>query len=139
MKILINVKGASGKRPGISQIAFEYPEGPMRVRDFLEETVRLCVKRFNEKREAGEVLRLFSREALEDMAASGKVSYKDPLSDQKADGEKAAAAALQAFEDGLVALFADGTRYEEAEALLPLREESQVTFIRLTFLAGRMW
>ena len=82
----------------------------MRVWVFLEETVTLCVKRFNEKREAGEVLRLFSREALEDMAASGKVSYKDPLSDQKADGEKAAAAALQAFEDGLVALFADGTR-----------------------------
>jgi len=139
MKILISVKGASGKKPRISQISFEYPEGPMRVRDFLEETVRSCVRRFNERKEAGEVLRLFSREALEDMAAGGKVSFGDSLSDKKADGKKAADAALKAFEDGLIALFADGKRYEDLEEILPVREGSQVTFVRLTFLAGRMW
>ena len=77
MKILISVKGASGKKPPDQPDLFEYPEGPMRVRDFLEETVRSCVRRFNERKEAGEVLRLFSREALEDMAAGGKVSFGD--------------------------------------------------------------
>lgn len=111
----------------------------MRVRDFLEETVRSCVRRFNERKEAGEVLRLFSREALEDMAAGGKVSFGDSLSDKKADEGKAEETALQAFEDGLVALFADGKRYEDPEEILPVREGSQVTFVRLTFLAGRMW
>jgi hypothetical protein len=39
----------------------------------------------------------------------------------------------------MVALFVDGVRYQKREDVLPLREQSEVTFIRLTFLAGRMW
>ena len=58
---------------------------------------------------------------------------------RKADAEKAVANALQCFDDGMVALFVDGVRYQKREDVLPLREQSEVTFIRLTFLAGRMW
>jgi hypothetical protein len=39
----------------------------------------------------------------------------------------------------MVALFADGVRYTEREEKIALKELSEVTFIRLTFLAGRMW
>ena len=47
--------------------------------------------------------------------------------------------ALQCFDDGIVALFVDGVRYQKREERLPLKDQSEVTFIRLTFLAGRMW
>ena len=59
--------------------------------------------------------------------------------DRKADEGKAVANALQCFDDGMVALFADGVRYTERSERIALGEQSEVTFIRLTFLAGRMW
>lgn len=139
MKISINVKGASRKKAQIAKIIYEYPDRPMTVSSFLEETVRICLRHYNEKRDAGEILRFFSMEEMEDMAASGRVSFGDPLERKKADEKKAVSDALLAFEDGLIALFADGKRYEEGEESLPLHEGSEVTFIRLTFLAGRMW
>ena len=139
MQIRINVKGASRKKPAIHQRVEEYPDREMTVEEFLTETVRNNVREYNEKKDAGEILRLFTAEALEDMASAGKVSYGDPMDDRKADKEKAVVNALQCFDDGIVALFADGVRYQKREERLPLKDQSEVTFIRLTFLAGRMW
>ena len=72
-------------------------------------------------------------------AETGKVSYGDPMDDRKADVEKAVLNALQCFDDGIVALFADGVRYTRREEEILLKDQSEVTFVRLTFLAGRMW
>lgn len=139
MQIRINVKGASRRKPTIVQRVEEYPDREMTVEEFLAETVRRNVREYNEKKDAGEILRLFTEEAIEDKAAAGKVSYGDPMDDRKADAEKAVANALQCFDDGMVALFVDGVRYQKRDEALPLRDQSEVTFIRLTFLAGRMW
>ena len=72
-------------------------------------------------------------------AQAGKVTYGDPMDDRKADAEKAVLNALQCFDDGIVALFADGVRYTRREEQIPLKDQSEVTFVRLTFFAGRMW
>ena len=72
-------------------------------------------------------------------AQAGKVTYGDSMDDRKADAEKAVLNALQCFDDGIVALFADGVRYTRREEQIPLKDQSEVTFVRLTFLAGRMW
>lgn len=139
MQIRINVKGASRRKAAVVQQVREYPDGPMTVEEFLAETVRQNVRDYNERKEAGEILRLFSADVLEEKAQSGKVSYGDPVDDRKADEGKAVANALQCFDDGMVALFADGVRYTERSERIELKEQSEVTFIRLTFLAGRMW
>ena len=139
MQIRINVKGASRRKAAVVQQVREYPDGPMTVEEFLAETVRQNVREYNEKKDKGEILRLFSSEVLEDKAAGGKVAYGDPMDDRKADEGKAVANALQCFDDGMVALFADGVRYTERSEQMALKDQSEVTFIRLTFLAGRMW
>jgi hypothetical protein len=139
MQIRINVKGASRRKAAVVQQVREYPDGPMTVEEFLAETVRQNVRDYNERKEAGEILRLFSADVLEEKAQSGKVSYGDPMDDKKADEGKAITNALQCFDDGMVALFADGVRYTERSERIALGEQSEVTFIRLTFLAGRMW
>ena len=72
-------------------------------------------------------------------AQAGKVSYGEPMDDRKADAEKAVLNALQCFADGIVAVFADGEQYTRREEEIPLKDQSEVTFVRLTFLAGRMW
>ena len=139
MKIRINVKGASRKKAAIVQMTCDYPDRQMTVEEFLAETVRQNVREYNERREAAEILRLFSEETLQDSAATGKVAYGDPMDRRKADEEKAVKNALQCFDDGMVALFADGVRYTDRKEMMALKEQSEVTFIRLTFLAGRMW
>ena len=152
MQIRINVKGASRKKAAIIQMTCDYPDRQMTVEEFLEETVRQNVREYNARKDAAEILRLFSNEGgknsplneqfeehIQNSAASGKVAYGDPMDGRKADEEKAVENALQCFDDGMVALFADGVRYTEREEKMALKELSEVTFIRLTFLAGRMW
>lgn len=139
MKIRINVKGASRRKAAVVQQVREYPDRCMTVEAFLTETVRQNVREYNERKEAGEILRLFSADVIKEKAESGKVSYGDPMDERKADAEKAVETALQCFDDGIVALFADGVRYTERAQQMNLSEHSEVTFIRLTFLAGRMW
>jgi hypothetical protein len=147
MQIKINVRSASRKKASILQRSCEYPDRAMTVEEFIAETVRQNVREYNDRKDAVELLRLFSREQsrepieeqLEDMAASGKVSYGEPMDDRKADPEAAVKNAVQCFEDGMVALFADGVRYTKKDEPIPLKDQSEVTFVRLVFLAGRMW
>lgn len=147
MQIRINVRGASRKKASIIQKTAVYPDRSMTVEEFLEETVRQNVREYNERKDQGTLLRFFSEsqegerteDVLENKAQTGKVAYGDPMDDRKADAEKAVNNALQCFDDGLVALFADGIRYRQRTEMIPLKEQSEVTFVRLTFLAGRMW
>ena len=122
MQIRINVKGASRRKAAIVQQVRDYPDGPMTVEEFLTETVRQNVREYNEKKDAGEILRLFSAETLDDKAESGKVVYGAPMDDRKADEGKAIANALQCFDDGMVALFADGVRYNGRSERIDLRD-----------------
>lgn len=147
MQIRINVRGASRKKASIIQKTAVYPDRSMTVEEFLEETVRQNVREYNERKDQGALLRFFlesqegerNEDVLENKAQTGKVVYGDPMDDRKADAEKAVKNALQCFDDGLVALFADGIRYRQRTEMIPLKEQSEVTFVRLTFLAGRMW
>ena len=147
MQIKINVRSAFRKKAAILQRSCKYPDRSMTVEEFIAETVRQNVREYNDRKDAVELLRLFSREQsrepieeqLEDMAASGKVSYGEPMDDRKADPEAAVKNAVQCFEDGMVVLFADGVRYTRKDEPIPLKDQSEVTFVRLVFLAGRMW
>jgi hypothetical protein len=54
----------------------------------------------------------------------------------KFEVESAAAVALQAFVDGLYLVAIDDLEFRSLDAIVHLKPESRVTFIRLTFLAG---
>ena len=114
MQIRINVKGASRKKAAIVQTTCDYPDRQMTVEEFLAETVRQNVREYNARKDAAEILRLFSNEG-------GKNS---PLNEQ--------------FEEHIQNSAASG-KVAEREEKIALKELSEVTFIRLTFLAGRMW
>lgn len=140
MKIRVNQKSVAGKKNSIRQVIYEYPACPETVKQLLVETVKLCVADYNERREAGtDILQIFSRKELEDRAATGKIGFGVNYGAGYADEEAAVKNALQCFEDGIVAVFVDGTRLEGLEDAVELKEESEVTFVRLTMLAGRMW
>ncbi len=51
---------------------------------------------------------------------------------QAVDPAAAVATALQAFQDGLFLVVVDGIDYTGLDQLIPLRDDSRITFIRLT-------
>ena len=60
-------------------------------------------------------------------------------SDKKADPDKAAETALQGFEDGLYRVVLNDMEATDMDKPLDIKENDVLTFIRLTFLAGRLW
>lgn len=149
MLVKINVKGVSNKEEKITKILYEYPDISMSLREFLIETVRITVKEYNKSvsffrkgpdiSDSGEVLKALSEKDISDKAVMGKISFGINYGGKKAKVEKAVENVIQCFEDGLIAVFADGDRYEELDMKVNLHEGSEVTFVRLSFLTGRMW
>ncbi|MCR5607969.1 MAG: hypothetical protein K6G26_02770 [Lachnospiraceae bacterium] len=139
MELNINVKSVSGKKNKITTISVNYSKDEMSVREFLTETVNYCVNSYNERKENEEVLKALLPGEIEDKASQGKVSFGIIYGEKKADINKAVADAIEAFEDGIVAAFADDKRLEDINENIKLKDIQSVTFIKLVMLAGRMW
>jgi hypothetical protein len=73
------------------------------------------------------------------LSEEGKIGFGSIYNTAKADPQKAIKTALQAFEDGLFVLFADEQEYTKPSAVIQINENTIITFIRLTFLAGSYW
>ena len=139
MKININIKGYSQKKASILKMSYDYISNPKNVRELLEETVKITLDRYMDDRQAGDLLKALSNEEIEEEALSSKISFGVRYNENHPDETKAIENALQCFEDGMVALFINGRQYEDIDEEISLKENDEISFIRLTFLAGRMW
>ena len=139
MKIKINIKGISNRENKIMKIEYVYPDREMTLKEFLRETVRITVQKYNKEKESEEVMRCLSGDEILNQSYAGKVSFGIHYGRKKADETEAVNNALQCFEDGMIAVFLDGKRYETLDEMMPLQDGSEATFVRLTFLAGRMY
>lgn len=139
MKVNISVKGVSNKVRKIKHLIYEYEDASMTLKQFLEETVAITLSEYNEQKQDSEMLRILSDRQMEDQAEEGKIDFGVHYNDKKADLDKAVENVLQCFEDGLIAVFIDGEQYKDIEQIVPVKEGSEVTFVRLAFLVGRMW
>jgi len=113
MILKVQIKQAGRKASAIETRTIEYKKAPGTVRQLVTMTVEANVKEFRRK---------------EDLKGNKDV-----------DIFSAVDTALQAFEDGLVALFIDDKRFENLDEALNLTGSETLTFVKLTMLAGRMW
>jgi len=139
MKIYVQVKAAGKRRPVLDRVPYEMPEGISTLRDFLREIVNMEVERYNQKGTDVQVIPFLTKEEVEERAETGKVAFGRIYSEKKADPAKAVENAVQCFEDGLVRVFQNEEEREALDAPMQLQEGDLFTFIRLTFLAGRLW
>jgi hypothetical protein len=70
---------------------------------------------------------------------TGKVGFGSIYNLKKADVQKAQENAIQAFEDGMFAVFYNDEQLEDLTQTIDLSLQHPFTFIRLTFLAGSYW
>lgn len=140
MQVQVNVKRIGKRRNAIETRPYEIGE----VRDvggLIAAFVTAEVTRFNERAAAGEtVLRYLTSEEVADAATVGKIGFGADYNGQVQDTAAAIENARQSFEDGIYRIFINGEKTgETCGTPVTLHENDEITFVRLTMLAGRMW
>ncbi len=143
MKLLFSVKQLGKKRPFIDAKSIEINENIQTLKDLLTQVVIEQVQEFNQKiidnSKEKNLFQYFQEHELEHEATLGKVRFGAIYNDKQANQEKAVETVLLAFFDGLIAVFVDDNQIETLDTTLTLQENSRITFVRLTFLAGGLW
>ena len=139
MQIYINMKTAGSRKPALAKTPYEIPDSVSSVKELLESLVKIEVERYNRKNEDDTLIRYLTETQIEEQASTGKVSFGRVYSDKKADPGKAVENALQCYRDGLVRVFRNEQELEQLEEAVRFEPGDEITLIRLTFLAGRMW
>lgn len=141
MQITISVKQPGRKHAVIDRQVLEIAgitDHPS-LRELLVAVVKQQVAAYNNKPLEKNILPFLSPEQVNDISATGKAGFGSIYNEHKADAEKAQATALQAFEDGLFAVFINDKELKNLTEKFSLDSLTIVTFIRLTFLAGSIW
>ena len=140
MIIQYSIKQLGKKHPQIEHACLELPQlSPQStLTDFIQALVQQQVEAY-ELRQAATLLQALTPNQIEEGAQQGKVDVGERFEKRTVAIEAAKTEALQAFEDGLYAVFADDEQLEELDAIVNWEAIDCFTFIRLTFLAGSFW
>lgn len=139
MEIYVRVKSLGKRKDILAPTPYSLPDGVGSLRQLFTAVVQAEVDSYNSKETEAQLIPFLTREALEDQAKTGKVSFGRIYSDKKANPRKAIDNALQCWQDGLVRVFMNGEELTQLDAPLVIPTGAEFTFIRLTFLAGSMW
>lgn len=141
MKICYSVKQLGKKHPIINQAYLEINdlECPTTLKKLLTNIVNEQVADYNKKRQDPIVLTILDPTQIKSASREGKVDFGALSNTTLADKELAIENALQAFEDGLFAVFLDDDQVEWLTSPIDFDETTIFSFIRLTFLAGSFW
>ena len=139
MQIFIRIKAAGKKKDVLQLTPYEINDNISTLRELLTDIVITEVNKYNNKNNDTVLTAFISQEQIDDLSLTGKVSFGDVFTDKKAEKNSAINNAIQCFEDGIVRVFMDETELAELDAPLTIKENEVFTFIRLAFLAGRMW
>lgn len=138
--LTVSARAIGRKKPIVNDFSVPVPEstagGSLRLRGVIEHVVRQEVAAFRDRQAERRLFRALTAKQIEDGAAAGKVAAGASDLDQAVDVDRAVAAALEAFADGLFLVVMDDTELRDLDAAVPLAPTSRVTFIRLTMLAG---
>ncbi len=138
MYVRVNVKQlGSRKKPLVSE-RFYLEKCPETVEALITEAVKTCVTEYNERAERMQAKPL-RQEEIDAMSEVGKIAFGINYNGKKAVLSEAVDTALLAFRDGLYKVFLGETCLEELDTKVSLNEQSELTFLKLTMLTGRMW
>lgn len=141
MQITISVKQPGRKHALIDRQSLEVEalsDHPS-LRELLVAVVKQQVTAYNNKPLEKNLLPFLSAEQIESGVANGKAGFGSIYNENKADLQKAIDTALQAFEDGLFAVFIKEEEIKQLTDKFSLNSDTVITFVRLTFLAGSIW
>ena len=139
MTVYVMLKNPSNLHRAVKPCPMELATEPHTLRALITACVDACITAYRERAKESQNPTPLSDEQFAGMEALGKFAFGVHYNDKEIDRTKAAATTLQAVEDGLVRIFHGEEELTEPDAPLTLPEGTTLTFIRLTFLTGRMW
>lgn len=144
MEIKVTVKQLGRKYPVLSEQKFEiiYDDSKISLEDLLKLIVQQQVAAFNAQSfelEDTDYAKMPSENYLNILTDTGKAGFGSIYNEKKANLQKAQENAVQAFEDGMFAVFYNDEQLESLSEIIDLSLEHTFAFIRLTFLAGSYW
>jgi hypothetical protein len=141
MDITISVKQPGRKHALIEKkvITIDDPGHTPALRDLLLAVVKQQVAGYNNKPYEKNLLPFLSGEQQENQLTTGKVGFGSIYNENKANLLQAQNTALQAFEDGLFAVFVNEVEIKKLTDIFSLDSDTVIIFVRLTFLAGSYW
>jgi len=139
MNIYIKLKSAGKRRPVLDNTPYTLPDGIASLRQLIEAVVRHEVDEYNNRGTENMLVPFLTETQISDQSTVGKIGFGRLYSDKKANLEKAIKTALQGFDDGLFRVIVGEREATELDKPLEINEDDTLTFIRLTFLAGRLW
>ncbi|HCA05603.1 hypothetical protein [Chryseobacterium sp.] len=144
MEIKVTVKQLGKKHPVLSEQKLEimYDDSRISLDDLLQLIVQQQVEAFNAQSfelEDTDYTKIPSENYLNILTDTGKAGFGSIYNEKKANLQKAKENAIQAFEDGMFAVFYNDEQLENLSETIDLSLQQTFTFIRLTFLAGSYW
>lgn len=109
---------------------------PFTLRQLITRIVLQEVAAFQQRQEAGSVVRILTERQITGGLAKGRVDSGGRELQQKVNPEEAVGTALQAFEDGIYLVILDGEEQRDLNRQVYLQPDSHVVFVRLVLLAG---
>lgn len=144
MNISISVKQLGKKQPLLQEksIALAIENPVISTQKLIESIVEYQVQLFHASSfefEDEDKIHLPKENYLPILTDTGKVGFGALYNHNKVDLAKAQENAIVAFEDGLYAVFYGDDQLETLTEQVDLSQNKNLTFIRLTFLAGSYW
>lgn len=103
----------------------------------LKQIVERQVREFQDRQEVSSEPGFWMQQPLDEVP--GKIGFSQNEEKKSVDLSAALQAALQAYEDGLIVVFHQEKQLTSLEEEVCIEENDEVVFIKLTFLAGRLW
>jgi len=144
MNISISVKQLGKKHPLLQEknIALAIENPVITTQKLIESIVDHQVQLFRSASfefEDEDKIHLPKENYLPILTDTGKVGFGALYNHNQVDLAKAQENAIQAFEDGMYAVFYGDDQLETLSEQIDLSQNKNLTFIRLTFLAGSYW
>ena len=139
MLVVAKVKQADKLRAPLIPKEYILKKPPETLRELIVALVTINVEEFNRKPTEQTLFAYLNGERLDEIAESGKVDFGGKWNDKKQDLKKAIDNALLSFEDGIYRVFIDETEMEDLDQRVELQEGSELVFIKLALLAGRLY
>jgi len=138
MTLYLKIKAFSRRKPLVESAPFVIDEPVSTSNALIEHIVRRNVDDYNKKAVDTPLFEYLSADKFENGAKTGKIGFNDRKNGNPQDADKAVENALTSFNDGIFKLFVNDTEIGCGEPV-SLTEGDELTFIRLTMLAGRLW
>ena len=140
MQVQVNVKRIGKRRNAIETRPYEIG-AVCSIGGLIAAFVTAEVTRFNARAKEGETaLAYLTNAEIADAAVAGKIAFGADYNGRVQDLDAAIENARQCYLDGIYRIFINGEEpASDLAAPVALAENDEVTFVRLTMLAGRMW